>query len=142
MLMKHFRKLEHSIIKYSLYETLLFQILIYLKNRLFVQYRALFPDVVNRRFRNLQRVWDEYVIFNSNLMWSVDDHNKLCDYDIKIYVEIDAHARYIPWYTIEIFNRSIINVLCDYLDTIAAFNLNQQSRFVRSDRDNEIVLII
>ena len=48
MLMKHFRKFEHLIIKYPSYETLLFQILIYLKNRLFVQYRALFLNVVDR----------------------------------------------------------------------------------------------
>ena len=68
MLIKHFRKLEHSIIKYSLYETLLFQILIYLKNRLFVQYCAFFSDIIDRRFRDLQRVRGEYVISNSNLM--------------------------------------------------------------------------
>ena len=51
--MKHFRKLKHLIIKYPSYETLLFQILIYLKNRLFIQYRAFFLDVVDRRLRDL-----------------------------------------------------------------------------------------
>ena len=142
MLIKHFRKLEHLIIKYPSYEILLFQILIYFKNRLFAQYRALFFNIINRRFRDLQRVRGEYIIFNSNLIWSVDNYNKLRDYDIEIYVEINVYARYILWCTIEIFNRSIINVLCDYFDTIAAFNLNQQSRFVRFNRDNEIVLII
>ena len=66
--MKHFRKLKHLIIRYPSYETLLFQILIYFKNRFFAQYRALFSDIVNRRFRDLQRVRDEYVIFDSNLI--------------------------------------------------------------------------
>ena len=28
-------------------------------------------------------------------MWFIDDHNKLRDYDIKIYVEIDVYARYV-----------------------------------------------
>ena len=57
-------------------------------------------------------------------MWFVDNYNKLRDYDIEIYVEINVYARYILWYIIKIFNRSIINVLCDYLDIIAALNLN------------------
>ena len=68
MLIKHFRKLEHLIIKYPSYEILLFQILIYFKNRLFAQYRALFFNIINRRFRDLQRVRGEYIIFNSNLI--------------------------------------------------------------------------
>ena len=68
MLMKHFRKFKYSIIKYPSYEILLFQILIYFKNRLFAQYRALFFSIVDRRFRDLQRVRGEYIILNSNLI--------------------------------------------------------------------------
>ncbi|KAM0803128.1 hypothetical protein BDR22DRAFT_802080 [Usnea florida] len=125
MLVEHFRKLGHPVIR----------------DRLFAQYRALFPDDVDRRLRDLQRVRGEYVVPGPNLVWSVDGHDKLRDYGIEIYAGIDAHARYIPWCTTGISNRTAVSILRGYLDTISSPALNQQPRFVRSDRGGETVLM-
>ena len=75
----------------------------------------------------------------SNLVWSVDGHDKLAEYGIEIYGAIDAHARYLPWCTTGISNRTAISVLRGYLDTVST--LAQQPRFVRSDRGGETVLM-
>ena len=141
MLVEHFRKLGHPVIRYASYETLRTSILTYLRDRLFAQYRTLFPDAVDRRLRDLQRVRGEYVIPGPNLVWSVDGHDKLRDFGIEIYAGIDAYARYIPWCTTGISNRTAISVLRGYLDTISSPALNQQPRFVRSDRGGETVLM-
>ena len=141
MLVEHFRKLGHPVIRYASYETLRTSILTYLRDRLFAQYRALFPDAVDRRLRDLQRVRGEYVVPGPNLVWSVDGHDKLRDFGIEIYAGIDTHARYIPWCTIGISNRTAISVLRGYLDTISSPVLNQQPRFVRSDRGGETILM-
>ena len=89
-----------------------------LRDRLFAQYRTLVPDAVNRRLRDLQRVRGEYIVPGPNLIWSVDGHDKLAEYGIEIYGAIDAHARYIPWCTTGISNRTAVSVLSGYLEII------------------------
>ncbi|KAF6238756.1 hypothetical protein HO173_003263 [Letharia columbiana] len=122
-LVEHFRKLGHPVAR----------------DRLFAQYRTILPDAVDRRLRDVQRKRGEYVGPGPNLVWSVDGHDKLSEYGIEIYGGIDDHARYIPWLTVDVTNRTAISVLRGFLDCISV--LGQQPRFVRSERGGETVLM-
>ena len=138
-LVEHFRKLGHPVKRYSSYDPLYPQILKYLRDRLFAQYRTLVPDAVDRRLRDIQRQRGEYVVAGPNLVWSVDGHDKLSEFGIQIYGGIDAYARYVIWNNVSISNRTAVSVLRGFLDVVS--ELGQQSRFVRSDRGGETVLM-
>ena len=139
MLVEHFRKLGHPVTRYILCDSLLPYILTCIRDRMFTQYRALFPDEVDRRLRDVQRRRGEYVVAGPNLVWSVDGHDKLQDFGIGVYGGIDAHARYCVWNMVCVSNRTAVCILRGYLDCIKA--LGQQPRFDRSDRGGETVLM-
>ena len=87
----------------------------------------------------MQRHHDEYIVPDPNFLWSVDGYLKLVSYDIEIYGAIDVYLRYIIWIYVDILDRTAISVLRQYLDTIEI--LNQHPRFVRSDHDDETVIL-
>ena len=113
--------------------------LIFLRDRLFAQYRTLAPDAVAARLHDFQRVRGEYIVPGPNLVWSVDGHDKLSEYGIEIYSGIDAHSRYIPWSYVGVTNRTAVSILHGYLDSIS--HLGFGPRFVRSDRGGETILM-
>ena len=113
--------------------------LTFLRDRLFAQYRTLVPDAVKTRLHDFQRVRGEYIVPGPNLVWSVDGHDKLKEYGIKIYGGIDAHARYVPWHYVGVDTGTAVSVLHGFLDCLS--HLGFGPRFVRSDRGDETVLM-
>jgi Clr5 domain len=109
------------------------------RDRLFGIYRALVPEAIDRRTRDMQRHRGEYIVPGPNFIWSIDAYLKLSPYGIEVYAAIDAYSRFIVWIYIGISARTAISVLRQYLDTIEV--LGQHPRFVRSDHGTETVLL-
>lgn len=109
------------------------------RDRLFSIYRTLVSDAIERRMRNMQRHRGEYIVLGPNFVWSLDGYMKLASYGIEVYALIDAYPRYIIWIYVGISARTAVSVLRQYLNIVDLFG--QQPRFVRSDHDNETVLL-
>lgn len=109
------------------------------RDRLFQTYRAIAPEAVERRKRDMQRHRGEYIVPGPNFIWSIDVYDKLKPYGIEIYACIDGYSRYIVWIYIGISNATAVSCLCQFLDCLDC--TKKQPRFVRSDRGGETVML-
>jgi hypothetical protein len=109
------------------------------RDRLFRVCRTINPEAVERRRRDLQRHRGEYVVPGPNFIWSIDGHDKLKPYGIEIYACIDAYSRYIIWIYIGTSNSTAVSCFRQFLECLEG--IQQQPRFVRSDRGGETVML-
>ena len=85
-------------LEFILFDLYFRTILIYIninKDRLFLIYRILVSDIIERRIRNMQRHREEYIILEPNFVWLLNEYIKLASYEIEVYVLIDVYLRYI-----------------------------------------------
>lgn len=109
------------------------------RDRLFQAYRTILPEQVDRRRRKMQQHRGEYIVPGPNFIWSIDGYDKLKPYGIQIYACIDAFSRYVIWIYVGISNATAISCLSQYLECLAL--VEQQPRFVRSDRGGETIML-
>ena len=91
----------------------------------------LLPDLVESQHLDVQRTRGKYIVPGPNLIWSVDGHDKLSEYGIKIYSGINGYAWYIPWLYVGTSNHTAVRVVQGYLDCVSV--LGQQPCFVQSN---------
>jgi hypothetical protein len=109
------------------------------RDRLFQAYRTINPEAVERRRRDLQRHRGEYIVPGPNFIWSVDGYMKLKPYGVEVYACIDAYSRYVVWVYVGISACTAVSCLRQFLETLET--IEQQPRFVRSDRGVETVML-
>lgn len=107
------------------------------RDRILRIYRTMNPTAVDRRRRELQHHRGEFVVPGPNFIWSVDGYDKLKPYGIEIYACIDAYSRFIVWIYVGISNATQLSCVRQFIDTIE--EMEQQPRFIRSDRGGETV---
>lgn len=105
------------------------------RERLFQAYKAINPDGVQRRKKDLQRRRGEYIVPGPNWLWSIDGHDKLKPYGIEIYAGIDAYSRFITWIYVGVSNSTAVSVVQQYIDCVKKRGIFLY--FVRSDCGGE-----
>lgn len=101
--------------------------------------KLLNPEGVERRAKDLQRVRGEYIVPGLDFIWSIDGHDKLAAWGIKIYAGVDAYCRNIIWCYVGVSNRTTNSVLAQYLQTCR--QLGYSPNIVRSDRGTETPML-
>lgn len=109
------------------------------RDRLFRAYRTVNFEAVERRKRDLQRHRGEYIVPGPNFVWSIDGYCKLRPYGVEIYACIDAYSRYIVWVYIGISASTAVSCAHQFFQALE--EVEQQPRFVRSDRGTETVML-
>ena len=66
--------------------------LILLRDQLFVVVKELNSAEVAWHASDAQQYCSDFIISDSDYLWSIDDHYKLDFFDIKIYADIDAYS--------------------------------------------------
>ena len=109
------------------------------KDCLFNLYWYFISKCVAQRRNDVQRKKRQYITFESNYVWFVNNYNKFKTFKFEIYVEIDAYFRYIIWFYVEIFARTTINALTSYLNAILFQKVH--FRYIRLNRNTKTMLI-
>jgi hypothetical protein len=78
-------------------------------------------------------------ILGPDHLWSIDGHDKLRNYGIKIYAGIDAYSRRIIWSYCGNSNRTQASVARQYLEAVARRGV--RPKFLRSDKGFETPLV-
>jgi hypothetical protein len=97
---------------------------------------------VNSRKLDMKRKRGERkisLILKSDHFWFIDNYDKLRNYGIKIYVEINAYSRRIIWSYYGNSNRIQASVTRQYLEAVAKREI--RSRFLRFDKGSETPLV-
>jgi hypothetical protein len=103
--------------------------------------KALNPVGVASRLPGLRKQRQEnYITFGPNFLWCSDGHDKLSQYGIQIYTAVDAYSRKIIWFYCGNSNKTAINVIRQYLNTVDTLGLCPQ--FIRTDRGTATVLLV
>jgi hypothetical protein len=79
------------------------------------------------------------LVLGPDHFWSIDGHDKLRNYGIKIYAEIDAYLRRIIWFYYGNSNRTQASVIRQYLEAVARRGI--RPRFLRFDKGSETPLV-
>ena len=89
--------------------------LILLRNQLFAVIKELDSAEIAQHASDAQWYHSDFIVSDSNYLWSIDDYCKLDFFDIEIYADIDAYSQYITWIYIKLFNHTAINALVQFL---------------------------
>ena len=111
-----------------------------LKNQLFAVVKKFDFAKIVWYASDVQQHCSDFIVSDSDYLWSINDHCKLDFFDIEIYADIDAYSWYITWIYIELFNHIVVNALVQFLTTLRTENIHSQQ--IWSDYDVEISLLV
>ena len=98
--------------------------LILLKNWLFVIVKKLDSAEIAQHANDAQQHYSDFIVSDSDYLWSINDHYKLDFFDIEIYADIDAYSWYITWIYIELFNHTAVSALVQFLTILKTENIH------------------
>ncbi|KAH8820058.1 hypothetical protein F5884DRAFT_826498 [Xylogone sp. PMI_703] len=107
----------------------------YGRDRIAAAIRAVDPESVQRRYKEMKETRGEFIVPGPNFVWSVDGYCKLRFVGIEIYAGIDVYSRFVPWVYVGISNKTAISVLRQFLDLVNSLDIHPLH--IRSDRGVE-----
>ena len=97
-----------------------------LKNQLFIIVKKLDSAEIAWYASDAQWHCSDFIVSDSDYLWSIDDHCKLDFFDIEIYAAIDAYSQYITWIYIELFSHTAVSALVQFLITLRTEDIHSQ----------------
>ena len=114
--------------------------LILLKNQLFVIVKKLDSAEIAQCASDTQQYHSDFIVFDSDYLWFINDHYKLDFFNIEIYIDIDAYSQYITWIYIELFSHIAVSALVQFLTILRIEDIHSQQ--IQSDHDVETSLLV